>query len=143
MSEQLTISQQIEDRQHRLNAARDKLFEHTRDPEHDPDIANGLNAEISEQERRLSSLRATEKSLALRAARQEILPPVTAPAINRRPLGLPSKERTPGDLFANRCVAEFISVAQRMPLEQVLAERYPDDEQTAIVTRAAIAGATT
>lgn len=143
MNEQPTISQQIEDRQSRLNAARDKLFEISRDPEHDIETATGLNAEIAEQERRLASLRATEQSLALRAARQEILPPVAAPAINRRPLGLPSKERTPGDLFANRCVAEFISVANRMPIEKVLAERYPDDEQTAMVTRAAIAGATT
>lgn len=143
MNEQPTISQQIEDRQSRLNAARDKLFEISHDPEHDPDIANGLNAEIAEQERRLVSLRATEQSLALRTVRQDILPPVAAPHINRRPLGLPGKERTPGDLFANRCVAEFISVATRVPLEKVLAERYPDDEQTAMVTRAAIGGATT
>jgi HK97 family phage prohead protease len=140
---QLTTSQQIEDRQSRLNAARDKLFEHTQDPEHDPDIADGLNAEIAEQERRLASLRATERSLALRTAQQSSMPVVAAPAVNRRPLGLPSKERTPGDLFANRCVAEFISIANRMPIEQVLSERYPDDEQTALVTRAAIAGATT
>jgi hypothetical protein len=40
-------------------------------------------------------------------------------------------------------VARFIEVATRMPLEQVLAERFPGDEHTAIVTRAAIAGATT
>jgi HK97 family phage prohead protease/HK97 family phage major capsid protein len=143
MNEHPSISQQIEDRQSRLNAARDKLFEISHDPEHDPDIANGLNGEIAEQERRLASLHATEKSLALRAARQEILPPVAAPHISRRPLGLPGKERTPGDLFANRCVAEFIAVATRAPVEQVLAERFPDDEHTAIVTRAAIAGATT
>jgi HK97 family phage prohead protease/HK97 family phage major capsid protein len=142
MDNQLTISQQIEDRQSRLNAARDKLFEVTRDPEHDIETANGLNAEIVEQEQRLASLRSTERSLALRAQPQP-LAPVAAPAINRRPLGLPAKERTPGDLYANHCVARFIAVANRMPLEQVLAERYPDDEQTALVTRAAIAGATT
>jgi HK97 family phage prohead protease/HK97 family phage major capsid protein len=143
MHDQPTISQQIEDRQSRLNAARDKLFEITHDPEHDPDIADGLNAEIAEQERRLSSLRNTEQSLALRAVRQEILPPVAAPHINRRPLGLPSKERTPGDLYANHCVARFVAFCKNLPVEQVLAERYPDDEHTAVVTRAAIAGATT
>jgi HK97 family phage prohead protease len=145
MNEQLTTSQQIEERQARLNAARDKLFEHTRDPEHDIETANGLNAEIAEQERRLTSLRATEQSLALRAAQQpqQVLPPLAAPAINRRPLGLPVKERTAGDLYANSCVARFVSYCKAMPVEQVLAERYPDDEQTAIVTRAAIAGATT
>jgi hypothetical protein len=36
-----------------------------------------------------------------------------------------------------------LSVATRAPLEQVLAERFPGDEYTAQVTRAAIAGATT
>ena len=125
MNDQPTISQQIEDRQSRLNAARDKLFEISHDPEHDIETATGLNAEIAEQERRLASLRATEQSLACARSRQEILPPVAAPHINRRPLGLPSKERTPGDLYANHCVARFIPVANRMPVEQVLAERYP------------------
>lgn len=143
MNEQPTISQQIEDRQTRLNAARDKLFEISHDPEHDLEVATGLNAEIAEQERRLASLRNTEQSLAIRAVRQEILPPVAAPQINRRPLGLPSKERTPGDLYANHCVARFVAFCKGMSVEQVLAERYPDDEHTAIVTRAAIAGATT
>jgi HK97 family phage prohead protease/HK97 family phage major capsid protein len=141
--QQLTTSQQIEDRQSRLNAARDKLFELSQDPEHDTDIADGLNAEIAEQERRLASLQATERSLALRTAQQPANAMVAAPAVNRRPLGVPSKERTPGDLFANRCVAEFVSVANRVPIERVLSERFPDDEQTALVTRAAIAGATT
>jgi len=143
MDNQLTISQQIEDRQSRLNAARDKLFEHTRDPEHDPDVANGLTAEIAEQERRLASLRSTEASLAFRTVQQEVLPPVATPATGRRPLGFAGKERTPGDLYANNCVAQFIAIARRMPIETVLAERFPDDEQTAMVTRAAIAGATT
>src|SRR5580765_6129971 len=141
--QQLTTSQQIEDRQNRLNAARDKLFEHTQDPEHDTDVADGLNAEIAEQERRLASLRATERSLAMRTAQQQVLPPMAVPAINRRPLGLPSKERTPGDLYANHCVARFIAYARGISVEQALSERYPDDEQTAVVTRAAIAGATT
>jgi len=142
-TENLTTSQQIEDRQARLNAARDKLFEHTRDPDHDPDVADSLNAEIAEQERRLASLHATERSLAIRTAQQQLSPPLAAPAINRRPLGLPQKERTPGDLYANHCVARFIATAQRMSIDAVLAERYPDDEHTAVVTRAAIAGATT
>ena len=141
--EQLTISQQIEDRQHRLNAARDKLAEHTRDPEHDIDIAGGLQAEIDEQERRLVSLKSTEQSLAIRAAHQEVLSPVAAPAVNRRPLGLPSKEVKPGDLYLRAMTARFISYARQVPIEAVLSERYADDERTAIVTRAAIAGATT
>ncbi|HYJ44096.1 MAG TPA: phage major capsid protein [Xanthobacteraceae bacterium] len=144
MSEPITISRQIEDRQSRLNAARDQLSEHTHDPDHDVEIARGLIAEIDEQEARLASLKESERRLGQRTVQQqEILPPVAAPAIARRPLGIPGKDRSPGDLYANHCVARFLSVAQRAPLEQVLAERFPNDEHTATVTRAAIAGATT
>lgn len=141
-----TISQQIEDRQARLNSAKDQLAELTKDPEHDPEAANGLVAEIDEQERRLESLKAIEQRLGLRTVQQppqEILPPLPAPTIARRPLGIPGKDRSPGDLYANHCVARFLSVATRAPVDQVLAERFPNDENTAIVTRAAISGATT
>ena len=137
------ISKQIEDRQGRLNAARDQLAEHTRDPEHDIDVANTLTAEIDEQERRLASLHETERRIGLRTVQQEVLPPLAAPATGRRPLGLPSKDVAPGDLFLRAISARFISEARGVPVDAVLAERYPDHEPTAIVTRAAIAGATT
>jgi hypothetical protein len=82
-----------------LNAARDQLAEHTGDPEHDVEIANGLIAEIDQHEARLASLNESERRLGLRTVQQEILPPLghnggpplTAPAISRRPLGLPGK----------------------------------------------------
>ena len=144
-----TISRQIEDRQGRLNAARDQLAEHTRDPEHDIDVANTITAEIDEQERRLASLRETERRIGLRTVQQEVLPPTTMghnggpPMVARRPLGLASRDVSPGDLYLRAISARFQAYARGMPVEAVLAERYPDHEPTAIVTRAAIAGATT
>jgi HK97 family phage prohead protease/HK97 family phage major capsid protein len=143
-----TISRQIEDRQGRLNAARDQLAEHTRDPEHDIEVANTITAEIDEQERRLASLRETERRIGLRTVQQEVLPPTMGhnggpPMVARRPLGLASRDVSPGDLYLRAISARFQAYARGMPVEAVLAERYPDHEPTAIVTRAAIAGATT
>ncbi len=140
MTEQLTISRQIEDRQNRLNAARDQLADLTKDPEYDVDAANTLSAEIDEQESRLVSLKDTERRLGMRTQQDA---PLAAPAIARRPLGLPGKDVTPADLYLRAITARFVSYARGVPLDAVLAERYPDHEPTAIVTRAAIAGATT
>lgn len=137
----MTLTDQIQDTQNRLNAARDKLAELTR-TEYDDDEAAVLNDEIDATEQRLGSLQRTEKSLALRAAQEEPAA-VAAPAVNRRPLGLPSKDVKPGDLYLRAITARFVSYARQVPIDAVLAERYADDERTAIVTRAAIAGATT
>jgi HK97 family phage prohead protease len=147
----MTLSKQIEDRQARLNAARDQLSELTNDPEHDVEVANGLFAEIDEQETRLASLKESERRLGLRTVQQEVLlpgmghnggPPL--PGENhRRPLGMPTKELKPGDLYLRAIAAKFSAYVRGVSIEQVLAERYPDHEPTAIVTRAAIAGATT
>ena len=137
----MTLTDQIQDTQNRLNAARDKLAELTR-TEYDDDEAAVLNDEIDATEQRLGSLQRTEKSLALRAAQEEPAA-VAVPAVNRRPLGLPSKDVKPGDLYLRAITARFVSYARQVPIDSVLAERYADDERTAIVTRAAIAGATT
>jgi phage head maturation protease len=147
----LSISRQIEDRQARLNAARDQLAEHTHDPEHDVEIAKGLFAEIDEQETRLASLQESERRLGLRTVQQqppqEILPPGMGhnggPALSRRPLGMPTKEIKPSDLYLRAIAAKFSAYVRGVSIDQVLAERYPDHEPTAVVTRAAIAGATT
>ena len=134
-----TISNQIENRQARLNAARDQLAELTKDPEYDVDTASALNGEIDEQESRLVSLKDAERRLGLRTQQQEVLPP----AVARRPLGMPSKDIAPGDLYLRAVVSKFTAYARGISVDQVLAERYPDHEPTQVVTRAAIAGATT
>jgi HK97 family phage prohead protease/HK97 family phage major capsid protein len=138
----MNISKQIEDVQAKLNAARDQLLEHTREPDYDIETADMLNTEIDEHERRLVSFKETERRLAIKV-QQEVLPPLSSPAVGRRPFGLPMKEVKPEDLYYRAMAVHLRAVASRIPVEQVLRERYPDDEATAIVTRAAVAGATT
>jgi HK97 family phage prohead protease len=142
-----TISQQVEDRQSMLTAARDALIELVRDPEHDTEEADTLQQEVEEHEKRLASLQRSEKALAIRTAeqqggQQQVALPVPVNG-NRRPLGIPMKDISPGDLLARAMVCKFVSQVTHRSLDEVLAERYPDHEATAIVTRAAVAGATT
>jgi HK97 family phage prohead protease len=144
-----TLSQQIEDRQSMLNAARDALVELTRDPEHDTEEADTLQQEVDEHETRLASLQRSEKALAIRTQEQhQQVEQRQVPALNgagggRRPLGIPAKDVSPGDLLARAMVCKFVSQVTHRSLEDVLQERYPDHEATAIVTRAAVTGATT
>ena len=142
MDQQQSISSQIENRQSRLNAARDQLAELTKDPEYDVETADTLAGEIDENETRLASLKDTERRLGMRT-QQEVLPPLAAPAISRRPLGLPAKDIAPADLYLRAIAAKFTAYARGVSIDQVLAERYPDHEPTHVVTRAAITGATT
>jgi len=140
----MNISKQIEDVQAKLNAARDQLLEHTREPDYDIETADMLNGEIDEHERRLVSFKETERRLAIKT--QEVLPPA-APAISRRPFGLPTKEVKPGELYFRALGVLLRACESRKPVDQVLREHYPEDEATAAVTgaitRAAVAGATT
>jgi HK97 family phage prohead protease len=141
-----TLSKQIEDRQAMLNAARDALVELTRDPDHDLTEAADLQDEVDAHEERLGSLQKSERALAIRTQQREQAP-LPTPAINRRPLGLPAKEVEPQDLLWRAASSLVRSVVLHRSLDDVLHEHYPDHEATAqataLITRAAVAGATT
>jgi HK97 family phage prohead protease/HK97 family phage major capsid protein len=139
----MNISQQIEDVQTRLNAARDALHAHVENPDHDIEQAQQLNDEVEYLEKDLASKQRTEKSLALRAVEQ----PAQLPAV-RRPLGTPAPQVNKGDYMWRAAAAQFCAVAQRKSIEDTLRERYPlerypDAEATGWVTRAAVSGALT
>ncbi len=138
----VNISKQIEDVQQRLNTSRDALTALVASDDHDIDEAETLQADIEAHTQRLASLERTEKALAARSVVQggEIKAP---PAIARRPLGIAAKEVQPRDLLARAAAVHLISYVLRRSIDDVLRERYPDHEATAIVTRAAVAGATT
>jgi len=136
-----TISQQIEHAQERLNAARDSLVEHTRDPDHDPIRADDLNAEIESVTERLASLERSERSLAIRSAQQQ--PEARTPALPRRPLGLQQREVEPQEYLWRAGSVALRAYIQHRAVEDILADRYPDDEATSVITRAAVAGAST
>ena len=129
----------------RLNAARDKLVrDQTSDPEHDIETADGLDRARSPSRSGASPRCKRHRAVAWHCgAQQEVLPPLAAPAVNRRPLGLPAKDTSRRSILRTTAWRSSSPYARGMPIEQVLAERYPDDEQTRVVTRAAIAGATT
>jgi HK97 family phage prohead protease len=143
----MNISKQIEDVQAKLNAARDQLLEHTREPDYDIETADMLNGEIDEHERRLVSFKETERRLAIRVQQDQPVTQLPAPAIGRRPFGLPMKDVQPGDLVYRALNVWTRACESRRPIADVLRETYPDDEATAVVTgaitRAAVAGATT
>jgi HK97 family phage prohead protease len=136
----MNISQQIEDVQAKLNAARDALLEHTRSPDYAVDEASDLQDEIDTHETRLVSLQRTERALATRIAQQSQPMPAV---VTRRPFDIPTTAVKPVDLYIRAMGIHLLAAARRQPVEDVLRDRYPDDEGTAILTRAAIAGATT
>lgn len=140
------ISTQIEDRQSQLNAARDELNELIKDADHDVEQADLLQDQIEEHERRLTSLQRTEKALAIRTIEHQPQPPqqtLPAPMVSRRPFGIPTKETKPVDLIYRMLAVRLRAEVTRRPVEDMLHLHYPDDEATAIVTRAAVTGATT
>lgn len=140
----MNISQQIEDVQTRLNAARDALLAHTSEPDHDADEADRLNGEIEYLEKDLASKQRTEKSLAVRAAQQ----PPNVPAEPRRPLGIAAPTTKKSDYLWRAAAAAYIAKVKHQSVEDVLRERYSverygDAEATGWVTRAAVSGALT
>ena len=141
----MNISKQIEDLQTKLNASRDELTALVQDPDHDYEQAEALQTDIEAHTTRLASLERSEKALAARAAQnaQSMTGTTLQTTPARRPLSVPAKEVAPRDLLARAAAVHLTSYVRRQSLEQVLAERYPDHEATAIVTRAAVAGATT
>lgn len=141
----MNISEQIKDVQTRLNAARDELLEHTKEQEHDPEVAGRLNDQIEYLERDLASKERTEKSLAVRAA-DAVAEQKTATV--RRPLGVSGTAASSADLLWRGATAQFIAYAQRKGIDEALRERYgpeqcADHEKTAWVARAAVLGALT
>jgi HK97 family phage prohead protease len=141
-----TISRQIQDVQGRLNVARDALLELAKDPEHEVDEADGYQSEIEALTQRLGSLERTERALAARAGDDDPTPKPQqqqSAALARRPFSIPAKEVEPRDLLWRGLTALVKSRVQHIPLTQALEEGYPEHEATAVVCRAAVAGATT
>jgi HK97 family phage prohead protease len=148
----VNISQKIQDAQARLTNARDALTFYRNDDDQDPVTRDAMSEDIVAVEAELRSLETAEKALAPRGPVQQVAatsieaglrPGVAAPAISRRPFGIAAKEVAPRELLFRAAAVQFKSYVQRRSIEDVLRESYPEHEATAIVTRAAVAGATT
>jgi HK97 family phage prohead protease len=143
----MNISQQIEDVQTRLNAARDALLEHTSEPDHDAEEADRLNGEIEYLEKDLASKQRTEKSLAVRAI-NEPRDPQTQTLAARRPLGISVPATAKSDYLWRAAAAGYVAKVRHQSVDDVLreryaVERYSDAEATRWVTHAAVSGALT
>jgi HK97 family phage major capsid protein len=139
----MDISTRIETAQADLNAARDALTAHLKDDNADTEQTNVFSTAIQEREKKLASLEQAEKALAVRAGETA---PVKAELPKRKPLGMALKDTSPRDHFIRAASVHLLSYMTRQPLEQVLEQRYGeyrDYEYTQIMTRAAVAAATT
>ncbi len=139
----MDISTRIETAQADLNAARDALTAHLKDDNADTEQTNVFSTAIQERAEKLKSLENAEKAMAVRAVE-------TAPAKvaepKRKPLSVSLKDTSPVDHFIRAASVHLLSYMTRQPLEQVLEQRYGeyrDFEYTQVMTRAAVAAATT
>jgi HK97 family phage major capsid protein len=137
------LSTRIETAQADLNAARDALTAHLKDDNADTEQTNVFSTAIKERAEKLQSLENAEKAMAVRAVETA---PAKAELPKRKPLGVSLKETAPQEHFIRAASVHLLSYMTRQPLEQVLEQRYGeyrDYEYTQIMTRAAVAAATT
>ena len=129
-----TLSKRIEDSQNLLNDKRDKLAELTGADDLDTEAVEALTEEVDGIERGLAALRSAEKKIGIAAT--DGAP--ASPGINRRPLGFPQKEVSGLDLMVRAITAQGVCAfgGGRKSLDQVLDERYPGHEATAIIAKA-------
>ncbi len=128
-----TLSQRIEDAQTELTAKRDRLVELTNADALDVEAIEELTAQIDGEERGVAALKASEAKIGINAQRETI----SAPAIIRRPLGFPQREISGIDLLVRRAVVRACALYSDKTVDQVLEQRYPGHEATAMVVRAA------
>lgn len=135
-----TLSQRIEDAQNDLVAKRDKLTELNGMEELDLDAIEELNGQVEKAERTVSVLKQSEARIGINAGMTA--PAATglpAPAVSRRPLGMPQRELNGFDLIVRAMTVRGIAHfgPGNKSIERVLDEQYPGHEAThAFVTRA-------
>jgi HK97 family phage major capsid protein len=141
------LGTQIEAAQNSLNAARDMLAVHLAEGGEDAAKIGTLSETVEQRDSLLQNLLRAEKAMGVRAAdpsagNGQKLP---APAIARPALTSRRDQRQVegADLVLRAAAVKFRSyVLQKDPIK-IMEECYGDHEQTQVVVRAAIAGATT
>ena len=126
-----TLSQRIEDAQNDLNTKRDRLVELNGVDALDLDAIEELTDQITVQERTVTALKASEAKIGLSASA-----PGTVAAQPRRPLGLGQKDVNGLNLLIRAVAVRGISHFSNKSVDQVLEERYPGHEATAIISKA-------
>ena len=147
--EGITTSKRIEDAQNDLTRSRDELNALQSADVLDLERIEEISEHIEKQERLLATLERAEAAMAGRrpsggfvkapetrdrAGQMQTLPV-------RRALG--QKDVDPFDLFVRRSVCHVQAIVTNKSIDEVLAKRYPNHQDTEVVVRAAVAGATT
>lgn len=125
-----TLSQRIEEAQADLVAKKDALVILNGADELDLDAIEELTGQLETAERTVTVLKASEAKIGLNAARVE------SPNIARRPLGHSQKDIKGFDLIVRAALVRGIAHFSNKDVDQVLEERYPGHEATAIITKA-------
>lgn len=136
-----TLSQRIEDAQSELVQLKDQLTEHVKADDADETVTNELSNQIEQKDAALNALKRAESVLAAKSTPANGGP--AAPAIIRRPLSVAAKEVKPADHIFRAAAVHAVAHASGKDVDTVLERMYGGDEGTAIVTKAAVAGATT
>jgi HK97 family phage prohead protease/HK97 family phage major capsid protein len=126
-----TLSERIVSAQNELTAKRDKLAELNAVDDLDLDAIEELTDQVTQAERTVKALKASEDKIGVNAG-------AAAPAVNRRPLGFPQKDVKPLDLLVRAITVQGVAAfeGRHKSIDQVLDERYPGHEATAIVAKA-------
>jgi HK97 family phage prohead protease/HK97 family phage major capsid protein len=124
-----TLAQKIEAAQADLIEKKDALTLHLAEDDADPIVTEELSAQIEAKDAVLIALKRAESALMTKAA-------ATVPATARRPLGMGQKEVKGLDLLVRAAVVRGAAHFSNKSVDQVLEERYPGHEATAIVAKA-------
>lgn len=128
-----TISARIQDAEEKLVASRDQLFKAVEalDNAEDQDAAQAvvdtLTLQVEAETKSLDNLNRAESALVSKAS--------AAPAINTTP-GTNLKDSQKADLFFKSALVTFDAYCKRTSVDQVLAERYGDNEALKMVVNA-------
>jgi HK97 family phage prohead protease len=133
-----TLAERIQDAQQNLVTMRDQLTAITNESEQ-PDESQQASIEqlsmnIEAQQKSLDALVKAEAAVAARVAPTQT---------QRQPLIVAAKRIDPREHIVRSMTVHFIAKMTGRPLGDVLQERYPGDEGTGIVLRAAVAPANT
>ena len=150
----MNLSKRIEGAQQLIAGTRAQLIDHLAGVDDaNPDEASlamtdELNGRLEQQQRSLDSLRQAEARLAAGSEAATGTPAAGAGAgATRRPFAVAAKKVNPVDYVYRSAVVTFLAKVQQRTIDDVMRERYGDDEPTravfAAVTRSATAPAMT
>jgi phage head maturation protease len=137
----MSLSKKIETAQAEKTRLRDALTELVNKDELSESEATQveeLNRQIPEIDKHLDMLRESEKNLAAKTTERPIEGEIIAPNQQPRPFAVPAKKIDPVDYMLRSAIITGLAYHQHKSVEQILRDRYGNDEATGIVLRAAI-----